>query len=72
MRTLIADVILPPEPDQAKVRIGIRWHTGATDELTVAGPPTPVKKIIDKPYAGKPHVRTERGLGKRAIPVPRP
>ena len=24
-----------PEPDQAKVRIGIRWHTGATDELRV-------------------------------------
>jgi excisionase family DNA binding protein len=27
---------LLPEPDQAKVRIGIRWHTGATDELRVA------------------------------------
>ena len=25
-----------PEPDQAKVRIGIRWHTGATDELRAA------------------------------------
>ena len=25
-----------PEPDRAKVRIGIRWHTGATDELRVA------------------------------------
>ena len=36
LRTLIADVTLLPEPDQAKVRIGIRWHTGATDELCVA------------------------------------
>ncbi|MGN6176316.1 MAG: recombinase family protein, partial [Streptosporangiaceae bacterium] len=36
LRTLIADVTLLPEPDQAKVRIGIRWHTGATDELRVA------------------------------------
>jgi DNA invertase Pin-like site-specific DNA recombinase len=36
LRTLIADVTLLPEPDQAKVRIGIRWHTGATDELSVA------------------------------------
>ena len=36
MRTLIADVTVLPEPDQAKVRIGIRWHTGATDELRVA------------------------------------
>ena len=34
LRTLIADVTLLPEPDQGKVRIGIRWHTGATDELT--------------------------------------
>ena len=36
LRTLVADVTLLPEPDQAKVRIGIRWHTGATDELCVA------------------------------------
>ncbi|HEV8648198.1 MAG TPA: recombinase family protein [Actinomycetes bacterium] len=36
LRTLIADVTLLPEPDQAKVRIGICWHTGATDELSVA------------------------------------
>ena len=25
-----------------------------------------VKKTIGKPYAGKPHVRIERGMGKRA------
>ena len=36
LRTLIADVTLLPEPDQAKARIGIRWHAGATDELRVA------------------------------------
>jgi DNA invertase Pin-like site-specific DNA recombinase len=36
LRTLIADVTLLPEPDRGKVRIGIRWHTGATDELSVA------------------------------------
>ena len=40
LRTLIADVTLLPEPDQAKVRIGIRWHTGATDEL-IADRPVP-------------------------------
>jgi excisionase family DNA binding protein len=38
LRTLIADVTVLPEPDRSKVRIGIRWHTGATDEL-VAGRP---------------------------------
>jgi excisionase family DNA binding protein len=36
LRTLIADVTLLPEPDRGNVRIGIRWHTGATDELCVA------------------------------------
>jgi len=38
LRTLIADVTLLPEPDRSKVRIGIRWHTGATDELSVDRP----------------------------------
>lgn len=36
LRTLIADVTLLAEPDQSIVRIGIRWHTGAIDELRVA------------------------------------
>jgi len=36
LRTLIADVTLLPEPDFAKARIGIRWHTGAVDEVVVA------------------------------------
>ncbi len=41
LRTLIADVTLLPEPDRSKVRIGIRWHTGATDELTADRPGHP-------------------------------
>ncbi|WP_155341404.1 recombinase family protein [Acrocarpospora corrugata] len=41
VRTLICDVTLLPEPDRGKVRIGIRWHTGAADELTVARPVHP-------------------------------
>jgi excisionase family DNA binding protein len=36
LRTLIADITLLPETDRDKVRIGIRWHTGATDDITVA------------------------------------
>jgi len=36
LRTLIADIHLLPEPDPARARIGIRWHTGATDELSVS------------------------------------
>jgi hypothetical protein len=38
LRTLIADVTLLPEPNSDTVRIGVRWQTGATDELTVARP----------------------------------
>ncbi|MFF3062447.1 recombinase family protein [Streptomyces sp. NPDC057909] len=34
MRTLIADVTVLPEPDTQQIRIGVRWHTGATDTLT--------------------------------------
>jgi hypothetical protein len=36
LRTLIADVTVLPEPDPDLCRIGVRWHTGATDQLTVA------------------------------------
>ena len=41
LRTLIADVTMLPEPDRSKVRIGIRWHTGAVDELTADRPLPP-------------------------------
>ncbi len=33
LRTLIADITLRPQTSPNQVRIGIRWHTGATDEL---------------------------------------
>jgi DNA invertase Pin-like site-specific DNA recombinase/transposase-like protein len=36
LRTLVADVTLLPEPDFSKARVGIRWHTGAADEVVVA------------------------------------
>ena len=41
LRTLIADVTVLPEPDPSKARIGIRWHTGVTDELTIDRPVHP-------------------------------
>lgn len=46
LRTLIADITLLPETDPTQARIGIRWHTGATDELTVTRPlpPGPAKR----------------------------
>jgi hypothetical protein len=46
LRTLIADITLLPEHDREQARIGIRWHTGATDEITSARPlpPGPAKR----------------------------
>ena len=38
LRTLIADVTLLPETDRGKARIGIRWHTGAADEIVIDRP----------------------------------
>jgi DNA invertase Pin-like site-specific DNA recombinase len=38
LRTLIADITLLPQPDPHTIRVGVRWHTGATDELTIARP----------------------------------
>ena len=35
LRTLLADVTLASEPGP-RVRVGIRWHTGATEELVVS------------------------------------
>jgi excisionase family DNA binding protein len=35
LRTVIADITLLPEPEHGAARIGIRWHTGASDELRV-------------------------------------
>src|SRR4029077_17999730 len=36
LRTLIAGITVLSDPDRNKARIGIRWRTGATDEITVA------------------------------------
>ncbi len=35
LRTLVADVTLIPDPDKTKLRIGVHWHAGATEELVV-------------------------------------
>ena len=35
IRSLIADVTLTSQPASRAVRVGIRWHTGAAEELTV-------------------------------------
>ena len=55
LRTLIADVTLLPEANRGKARIGIRWHTGAADQIVIHRPgptgvpaptPTPATQLI--------------------------
>jgi hypothetical protein len=59
LRTLIADVTLLPETDTTRARIGIRWHTGASEELVVNRPlpPGPAKR------SPSPAVELVRRLG---------
>ena len=59
LRTLVADVTLLPEPDLGKARIGIRWHSGATDEVTVARH----HSIIESHRTGRAVVDVVRTLG---------
>jgi DNA invertase Pin-like site-specific DNA recombinase len=51
LRTLIADVTVLPEPDRGKLRIGIRWHSGATDELRTSRRPSAIKLRRTSPGA---------------------
>jgi excisionase family DNA binding protein len=60
LRTLIADITVLPETDRAKVRIGIRWHTGATDEITTGRPRPPIGPTVATPTAA---VELIRALG---------
>ena len=60
LRTLVADLTVLPETDQAKVRVGIRWHTGATDEITADRPRPPIGPTVRTPTAA---VELIRALG---------
>ena len=38
LRTVIADVTLLPVADRRRARMGVRWHTGATEEIDLVRP----------------------------------
>ncbi len=68
LRTLIADLTVLPETDRDKIRIGIRWHSGATDEIITARPlpdcPLAVAVSVredDRPIVGEARRRLRRG-----------
>ena len=74
LRTLIADVTLLPEPDPGKARIGIRWHTGATDELirrpaippgTAKRSPSPAVEMVARLGPVTAHPRAGRKAERR-------
>jgi hypothetical protein len=56
-----------PKPDGSK-KTGSTGtgSTGSAARSAIRGQRNHAQKIIGKPYAGKPHVRIERGMGKRA------
>jgi DNA invertase Pin-like site-specific DNA recombinase len=66
LRALVADVTLLPEPDMGKARIGIRWHTGATDEIVVARYQN-VKRWGHTGFAAVEMVRSLAHLSNREI-----
>jgi hypothetical protein len=81
LRSLVADVTLLPEPDARTMRIGVRWHTGATDELAVARPgPAAAQRTMVHPlgsrHPGGLPAESRRLVSPRAaatcVTVPRP
>lgn len=59
LRTLISDVTLLPEPDRARARVGVRWHTGATDDLALTRPLTS-PQVRQTPAAARELIATLR------------
>ena len=51
LRTLVADVTVLPESDQRRIRIGIRWHSGAADELSLLRPQSGAEQRRTDPAA---------------------
>jgi DNA invertase Pin-like site-specific DNA recombinase len=62
LRALVADVTVLPDADPAKVRIGVRWHAGGTDELVAER----VTQICEARRTAPGTVEVARRLGPTA------
>lgn len=71
LRTLIADVTLLLEQDSDNVRVGVRWHTGATDELVVErrGPGRTHQRLWRSSAGTAPRTATWTSRGCSTMPV---
>ena len=59
LRTLIGDVTIFSEPSSLQLRIGIRWRSGASEELVTRRPLSPARARRTPPSA----IEFARGLG---------
>ena len=52
LRTLLADVTITPSPsDHAQLTAGLRWKSGASQQITVTRPPTIARQRVTAPAA---------------------
>ncbi|HEY2765740.1 MAG TPA: recombinase family protein [Pseudonocardiaceae bacterium] len=61
LRTLLGDITLRPGPDAQQLRVGLRWNSGATEELFV----TRARPVTERRRATPEAVALARELGPR-------
>ena len=68
LRTVVADVTLISAPSRDEVRVGIRWRSGATDEVLV-GRPAPASIARRTPQGAIEFVTQHRDMHDRGLAV---
>jgi excisionase family DNA binding protein len=68
LRTVVADVTLISAPSQDEVRVGIRWRSGATDEVLV-GRPAPASVTRRTATGAIEFVTRHRDMHDRALAI---
>ena len=68
LRTLIADITLISAPTRDEVRVGIHWHSGATEELLVHRP-APASITRRTPTGAIDFVRRHRDINDEVLAI---